>query len=164
LGANIEVIHHSQLINELLASGRLKVKSNDTQKITFHDPCYLGRQNDILEEPRQIIQQFSANYVELPRHGKQSFCCGAGGAQMWKEEEEGVERVSANRMREVVESGAKTLGVGCPFCMVMLTDAAKDIHSDIQLLDIAEIVAAQIDTGANTASAAQPDPTPPAAD
>jgi Fe-S oxidoreductase len=144
-GGSYQVIHHTQLINELVANGRLKIKSNGTEKITFHDPCYLGRQNDILEDPRQVIRQTSAEFIELPRHGKQSFCCGAGGAQMWKEEEEGLERVSANRMKEAEGLGASTLAVGCPFCMVMLTDAAKDTKSSIQLLDVAEIVAAQMD-------------------
>jgi Fe-S oxidoreductase len=144
-GGNYEVIHHTQLINELVDRGRLQIQSSDAEKITFHDPCYLGRQNGILEEPRRVLQQTGGEFIELPRHGKQSFCCGAGGAQMWKEEEEGVERISANRMKEPTASGAQTVGVGCPFCMVMLTDAAKDLNSSVQLLDVAEIVAARLD-------------------
>lgn len=145
-GGSYQVIHHTQLINELVAGGRLKLKSSDAEKITFHDPCYLGRQNDIISDPRQIIQHTSTEFIELPRHGKQSFCCGAGGAQMWKEEEDGRERVSANRMKEAESTGAQTLAVGCPFCMVMLSDAAKDIKSSMQLRDVAEIIAARVDS------------------
>lgn len=145
-GGNYEVVHHSQLINELIVSGQLHLAGKDRadEKITFHDPCYLGRQNDIVIEPRLVLKNTGVNFVELSRTGKKSFCCGAGGAQMWKEEEEGVERVNANRFREAVSTGADTLAVGCPFCMVMLTDAKKDAGSQMDVLDIAEIVAARI--------------------
>lgn len=139
-GGNYTVIHHSQLLNELITSGQLKLNPEADHNVTFHDPCYLGRQNDILIDPRHVIQSTHANLIELDRSSKKSFCCGAGGAQMWKEEEEGVERVSANRFREAQSSGADTLAVGCPFCMIMLNDAKKDAGSDMQVLDIAEIV------------------------
>jgi Fe-S oxidoreductase len=149
-GGNYAILHHTQFIEELLSTGLLKLnRSPDSivvhQKITFHDPCYLGRQNNVLNEPRHILHRMSEQYVELPRHGKKSFCCGAGGAQMWKEEQHGVERVNANRFREVQRSGAKTLAVGCPFCMIMLTDAKNDAHDDMQVLDIAEIVESLLD-------------------
>jgi Fe-S oxidoreductase len=144
-GGDYRVVHHTQLINELITTGRLKLKGGTNGKVTFHDPCYLGRQNDILADPRQTLQQIEGDFTEMPRHGRKSFCCGAGGAQMWKEEEEGHERVSSNRIKEAINTGAETLAVGCPFCMVMLNDAAKDANSSIKLLDIAEIVAAQID-------------------
>lgn len=144
-GGNYAVVHHTQLISELIGANSLKLKNNGSEKIAFHDPCYLGRQNDILDEPRAVLARTQANTVELPRHGKKSFCCGAGGAQMWKEEEHGSERVSANRFREAQATGVDTLAVGCPFCMVMLTDAQKDVHSEMQVLDVAEIVAAQLD-------------------
>jgi Fe-S oxidoreductase len=140
-GGNYEVIHHTQLISELVTAGKLRMQKDGSGKLTFHDPCYLGRQNDILTEPRQVLVQVDSEFIELPRHGKQSFCCGAGGAQMWKEEEHGVERVNANRMKEAIATGADTLAVGCPFCMVMLTDAKKDAGSEIEVLDVAEIVA-----------------------
>ncbi|MCK4977008.1 MAG: (Fe-S)-binding protein [Anaerolineales bacterium] len=140
-GGDYEVIHHTQLINELVDAGRLKLKQSDTQKITFHDPCYLGRQNEILIEPRSVLQDTQANLVEMPRHGNKSFCCGAGGSQMWKEEEHGNERVNASRFEEAQATGADTLAVGCPFCMVMLNDAKKDAEADMQVLDVAEIVA-----------------------
>jgi Fe-S oxidoreductase len=161
-GGNFEVIHHTQLINELIGAGRLKLKGNNGAgespmsaptplspspllKVALHDPCYLGRQNGVLEDPRAVLQEAKAELLELPRHGKKSFCCGAGGGQMWKEEEEGVERVNANRFKEAVQIGANTLAVGCPFCMVMLSDARNDAGSDMQVLDVAEIVLAQIE-------------------
>jgi Fe-S oxidoreductase len=148
-GGNYTLIHHTQLINELAGQGRLKFKDGAFQKVTLHDPCYLGRQNGILVEPRQVLQQASAELVELPRNGRKSFCCGAGGAQMWKEEQPGSERVSANRFREAQISGADTLAVGCPFCMVMLNDAKEDAGSEMQVLDVAEIVLEALDrTGA----------------
>ena len=139
-GGNFAVLHHSQLINELVAAGKLKLKPESLEAITYHDPCYLGRHNHILTEPRLALQSAGASLIEMPRHAMQSFCCGAGGAQMWKEEEHGVERVSANRFKEAQATGASTLAVGCPFCMTMLTDACKDANSEMQVLDIAEIV------------------------
>jgi Fe-S oxidoreductase len=148
-GGNYAVIHHSQLINELVASNRLTLNpksnlQNPTSTLTFHDPCYLGRQNDIVRAPRQALASAGVNLIEMPRHGDQSFCCGAGGGQMWKEEEHGTERVNANRFKEAIATGAGTLAVGCPFCMVMLTDAGKDQNSEMQVRDIAEIVARQL--------------------
>ena len=135
------MIHHTQLINELVAAGKLKLKGEGSGKITFHDPCYLGRQNGVLAAPRQALAQAAAQLVEMPRHGRKSFCCGAGGAQMWKEEEEGDGRVNASRFQEALATGAETLAVGCPFCMVMLNDAKKDANAEIEVLDVAEVVA-----------------------
>ncbi|OGO41718.1 MAG: [Fe-S]-binding protein [Chloroflexi bacterium RBG_16_58_14] len=140
-GGSYPVIHHTQLITELVGAGKLKLKDGSSGKITFHDPCYLGRQNDILAEPRQVLQQAHAETVEMERHGRKSFCCGAGGAQMWKEEESGNERVNANRFQQALTTGAEILAVGCPFCMVMLTDAGKDAGAQMQVKDVAEIVA-----------------------
>ena len=144
-GGNYTVIHHTEIIQELLDDKKLKLHSSHSQKLTFHDPCYLGRQNGILEAPRSVLQQTRSPFIELPRHGEQSFCCGAGGAQMWKEEEEGSQRVSANRMAEAIASGVDTLAVGCPFCMVMLTDAKKDANAQLEVLDVAEIIAARLE-------------------
>lgn len=143
-GGNYTVIHHTTLINELLESGKLKLNTDSAGRITFHDPCYLGRHNGIMVDPRLALQRAHAELVEMPRHGMQSFCCGAGGAQMWKEEEHGTERVSANRFNEAAQTGAQTIAVGCPFCMVMLTDAKKDANSEIQVLDVAEIIAGAV--------------------
>ncbi|MFN2198607.1 MAG: (Fe-S)-binding protein [Anaerolineales bacterium] len=141
-GGNYEVIHHTELINELLLTGQLDLQTGaNLGDITFHDPCYLGRQNGIIDEPRLVLEQAGLLLNEMPRHGAKSFCCGAGGAQMWKEEEEGTERVSSNRVREAQATGAAALAVGCPFCMIMLTDAGKQTDSELPILDVAEIVA-----------------------
>jgi Fe-S oxidoreductase len=139
-GGEFDVVHHSQLINELINNGHLNLEPGTKNSIAFHDPCYLGRQNHILEEPRQVISRIQKNLIELSRNGNKSFCCGAGGAQMWKEEEDGHARVSDDRFGEAVDSGVDVLAVGCPFCMVMMNDAKKEIGSDIEILDIAEII------------------------
>ena len=144
-GGNYQVIHHTQLINELIKQGQLRLTTGNNQTITFHDPCYLGRQNDIFNDPRQILTLTQANLVEMPRNGRKSFCCGAGGAQMWKEEAEGTERINADRFQEAQKTGADQLAVGCPFCMVMLNDAKKDANSNMEVLDIAEIIVQSID-------------------
>lgn len=141
-GGNYKVIHHTQLINELITTGKLHLSGEVRgDGMTFHDPCYLGRQNDIFNAPRSVLESAGSSLTEMPRAGKKSFCCGAGGAQMWKEEEDGEERVSEARIKEAQNTGASVLALGCPFCMIMLTDAAKSESSDMQLLDIAEIVA-----------------------
>ena len=139
-GGNYHVIHHSQLIYELFEEGRLNLEPAGNQTLVFHDPCYLGRQNDIFNEPRQVLARTQYNLLELSRSGRKSFCCGAGGAQMWKEEAEGMGRVSAERFREAQKTNADLLAVGCPFCMVMLNDAKNESDSDMEILDIAEIV------------------------
>ncbi|MEK6222510.1 MAG: (Fe-S)-binding protein, partial [Chloroflexota bacterium] len=138
-GGNYEVVHHTQIINELIADGSIELEDTE-QSITFHDPCYLGRQNDILIDPRSVLETTGANLLEMQKTGSQSFCCGAGGAQMWKEEEDGDMGVNINRFQQAESTGAETLAVGCPFCMVMLTDASKAEKSDMQVKDVAEIV------------------------
>jgi Fe-S oxidoreductase len=141
-GGHYEVIHHSQLINELVGAGKLRVDARKMiEKVTFHDPCYLGRQNGIVDAPRIALDAVAADRVEMAAHGEKSFCCGAGGGQAWKEEEHGDDPVNATRFRQAAATGAGTLAVGCPFCMTMLTDAAKDAESEIQVKDVAEIVA-----------------------
>jgi Fe-S oxidoreductase len=144
-GGNYQVIHHTQLINELINQGQLILNTEDNKTLTYHDPCYLGRQNDIFNDPRQILTLTQANLVELPRNGRKSFCCGAGGAQMWKEEAEGTERINADRFQEAQQIGADQLAVGCPFCMVMLNDAKNDANSNMEVLDIAEIIVQSIE-------------------
>lgn len=142
-GGNYEVVHHTQLINELIANGKLELDPAE-ENITFHDPCYLGRQNNILIDPRSVLKTAGGKLTEMKKSGKQSFCCGAGGAQMWKEEEHGDEGVNANRFRQAQKTGADTLAVGCPFCMVMMTDAGKDAGSEIEVKDVAEVIAERI--------------------
>jgi Fe-S oxidoreductase len=148
-GGNYTVIHHSQFILDLVAGGKLALdlqnKYDHSPTITYHDPCYLSRHNHIITEPRNDFEKIGLPLTELPRHGLKSFCCGAGGAQMWKEEEHGVERINTHRFREAEATGADILAVGCPFCMIMLTDARKVVNSEMQVLDIAELVAKNIE-------------------
>jgi Fe-S oxidoreductase len=132
------------LIDELIDAGKLKVDGGQTSNVTFHDPCYLGRHNEVYDAPRSALAKAGASLTELPRSRAQSFCCGAGGAQMWKEEEHGAEHVNTNRFREAMATGKDTLAVGCPFCMVMMTDAARAEKSEMQVKDVAEIVAERL--------------------
>jgi len=148
-GGDYEVIHHTQLLSELTAARKISVeRSKEVDMITFHDPCYLGRQNGIVEEPRKLLLDTNAFVIEMPRHGKQSFCCGAGGAQMWKEEEHGTAPVNVTRYNEAAATGAKTIAVGCPFCLTMMTDATKQADQGIVVKDIAEIIAERLEVGA----------------
>jgi len=144
-GGEYEVIHHTQLINELVGAGKIKMNlEGDSMQVTFHDPCYLGRHNKIVDAPRESLKNAGMVTVEMPRHGEKSFCCGAGGAQMWKEEEEGTAAVNHTRFKEAKATGAKTLAVGCPFCMTMLNDASNADGGEVAVKDVAEIVAEQL--------------------
>ncbi len=140
-GGNYTVIHHTQLIEELYRAGKLNRYDAVRADVTYHDPCYLGRHNQVYDAPRDVLHLAGADVTELPRHRNNSFCCGAGGAQMWKEEEHGTDRVNENRFREALATGKDTLAVGCPFCLTMMTDAAKGAKSEMQVKDIAEVVA-----------------------
>jgi Fe-S oxidoreductase len=141
-GGNYEVIHHTQLINELVGAGRIRVDAAKMiETVTFHDPCYLGRQNGIVDAPRIALDAISVNRVEMAAHGAKSFCCGAGGGQAWKEEEHGDASVNGTRFKQAEATGAGVLAVGCPFCMTMLTDASKDSAGGMQVKDVAELVA-----------------------
>jgi Fe-S oxidoreductase len=145
-GGNYAVKHHTDYIDELMRSGRLKLAADGAGSVTYHDPCYLGRHNGLFEQPRALIRNSGAKLIEPSRTRKNSFCCGAGGGQFWKEEEKGTERVSTNRYRELKQSGAKTVATGCPFCMRMITEEAAKEEPDaaMEVLDIAEIVAEQL--------------------
>ncbi len=141
-GGHYEVIHHTELLEELQSSGRLATEAKGfTDSVTYHDPCYLGRQNGVYEAPRRALHAIGLSPREMPLHRAKSFCCGAGGAQMWKEEEPGDERVSIQRVREAQGTGAGTMAVGCPFCMIMLTDAAGAEGNQIEVRDVVEILA-----------------------
>jgi Fe-S oxidoreductase len=142
-GGNFVVKHHTAFIDELIRSGRLKLAPDGAASVTYHDPCYLGRHNGVFEAPRALIQAAGATLTEPARQRKNSFCCGAGGGQFWKEEEKGKERVSTNRYRELSQTGAKTVATGCPFCMRMITEEAakEEPESAMEILDVAEIVA-----------------------
>jgi Fe-S oxidoreductase len=143
-GGRYDVIHHTALIQELLQEGRLSLDpQDDVPGMTFHDPCYLGRQNGVFDAPREALDQTGGDLKEMPRSREQSFCCGAGGAQMWKEEEPGEERISTARIREAQAAGGDVLAVACPFCKIMLTDAANSEGGQLQVRDVVEILADQ---------------------
>ena len=144
-GGNYEVVHHTQFINELVGAGKISLNlEGDNMQVTFHDPCYLGRHNGIYEAPREALKTTGMLTVEIPRHASKSFCCGAGGAQMWKEEEPGALRVNEARYQQARETGAGTIAVGCPFCMAMLSDASKADGGTIPVKDVAELVAERL--------------------
>jgi Fe-S oxidoreductase len=142
-GGNYVVKHHTEFIDELIRAGKLKLSAEANGSVTFHDPCYLGRHNGIFDQPRALIQSTGAKLTEPKRHRSNSFCCGAGGGQFWKEEEKGTERVGTNRYRELKQTGAKTVATGCPFCMRMITEetAKEEPETAMEVLDVAEIVA-----------------------
>ena len=149
LGGNYTLLHHTQLIEELVADGRLRLNSASAERVTFHDPCYLGRHNGEYRAPREALAFAGETVLEMPRHGSNAFCCGAGGAQVWKEEEDGAQSVGANRFAEAAATGAETLAVGCPFCARMLGDANSQAGDVMNVKDVAEIVAEAISTPAD---------------
>jgi heterodisulfide reductase subunit D len=146
LGGNYKVKHHTEFLQELIDKGALKITEGGSFKgktITYHDSCYLGRANEVYEAPRKVLEQLDAELVEMKSCKTRGLCCGAGGAQMFKEEEKGTIRISEARAEEALETGAKIVAVACPFCSTMLTDGvkAKDRH-DVKVYDIAELLAA----------------------
>ena len=145
LGGHYEVIHHSQFLEQLLREGKLKAKNAPLGQgaVTYHDSCYLGRGNDIYDEPRYILQTLKADVVEMERSRSRGMCCGAGGAQMFKEEEKGNKRVSVLRTEQAMEAGAEVIATACPFCMTMMSDGVKlkDQQEKIRVLDVAELLA-----------------------
>ena len=143
-GGEYEVIHHTEMINELIDAGKIDVQKEGTGSITFHDPCYLGRHNDVYDAPRRDLSKSGFNVVEMARNKNNSFCCGAGGGQMWKEEEAGEEAIRRDRMKEVVATKVDVLGTACPFCKAMMTDAANELDVKVDVKDIAELVAEKI--------------------
>ncbi len=145
LGGNYEVVHHSTFIDQLMREGRLPTPSS-SRSVTYHDPCYLGRHNGVYDAPRRLLRGASGGLTEMPRNRAGSFCCGAGGAQFWKEEEPGGMRVSENRYQEARETGAEVVAAGCPFCKMMLSSSeGAEEGGGPEVLDIAQIVAAELD-------------------
>lgn len=149
LGGKYEVIHHTQLIQELLNNGKIKVEggSFSGKKITFHDPCYLGRGNDIYEAPREVLSKLDAELAEMKRSRSNGLCCGAGGAQMFKEAEKGFKEVNIERTEDALELKPNVIATGCPFCMTMMRDGVKlkEQEQQIQVLDVAELIATAAD-------------------
>lgn len=149
LGGHYEVVHHTQMINDLMKSGRIKVQGGSFKgkKITFHDPCYLGRANDEYEAPREILSKLDAEIAEMKRCKERGFCCGAGGAQMFKEAEKGDREVNVARSEEALEINPNVIATGCPFCNTMMTDGVKHFEKEdaVEVLDVAELIAQAAD-------------------
>ncbi len=146
LGGNYEVIHHTTFLQQLIDEGKIKIKEGGSfkgKKITYHDSCYLGRSNNIYEAPRKVLEELDADLVEMKRCRRNGLCCGAGGAQMFKEEEKGTSRINIERSNEAIATGATIIASACPFCNTMMTDGVKlaEKEETIAVLDIAEIVA-----------------------
>ena len=145
LGGNYEVIHHSVFLQQLIDEGKIKLKDGGVfkgKKITYHDSCYLGRANNIYEAPRKVLEAFDAELIEMKRCRSKGLCCGAGGAQMFKEEEKGDIRVNFERTNEAIATGAGIIAAACPFCNTMLTDGVKNAEKEetIKVKDIAELI------------------------
>jgi len=141
-GFELQMVHHTQLLNQLVKEGRLKPiapAKEDAKKITYHDPCYLGRHNQIYEPPRELLESAGVEVTEMPRNKERSFCCGAGGGRMWMEEKIG-ERINLNRVDEAIATGAQEVAVGCPFCRVMVSDGMVAKSSSVEVLDVAQVM------------------------
>ncbi|MGE0586995.1 MAG: (Fe-S)-binding protein [Cyclobacteriaceae bacterium] len=146
LGGNYEVIHHSTFLQQLINEGKIKMKEGGIfkgKKITYHDSCYLGRANGVYEAPREVLKALDADLVEMKRCRTTGLCCGAGGAQMFKEPEKGNKDINVERTEEALNTGAKTVAVACPFCMTMMSDGVKnkEKEADVKVKDLAELIA-----------------------
>lgn len=146
LGGNYEVVHHSQFLQQLINEGKVVLKGGGEfkgKKITFHDSCYLGRANEVYEAPREVIKALDVELVEMKRCRTKGLCCGAGGAQMFKEPEPGNKDVNVERTEEALATGAQTIAVGCPFCLTMMTDGVKhkNREAEVKVYDLAEMIA-----------------------
>ena len=153
-GYELEMVHHTQLLNTLVKEGRLKPVNKATNKLTYHDPCYLGRHNQIYEPPRDLLESTGVEVIEMPRNKERSFCCGAGGGRMWMEEKLGT-RINLNRVDEAIATGAQEVAVGCPFCRVMVSDGMTGRGSDVAVLDVAQALLRTVKSERNKSSAEQ---------
>jgi heterodisulfide reductase subunit D len=149
LGGQYEVVHHTSFLQTLIDEGKIKLKEGGQfkgKKITYHDSCYLGRSNDIYEAPRKVLEALDAELVEMKRCKSKGLCCGAGGAQMFKEEENGATRVNWERTDEAIATGAGIIAAACPFCNTMMTDGVKtkEKEESVEVLDVAELIAASL--------------------
>jgi heterodisulfide reductase subunit D len=149
LGGHYNVVHHSTFLQQLISEGKIVLKGGGEfkgKRITYHDSCYLGRANDVYEAPREVLQALDAELVEMKRSKSKGLCCGAGGAQMFKEAEHGQKEINIERTEEALASGATTIAVACPFCMTMIADGVKnkEREADVKVLDLAELVAASM--------------------
>ena len=144
-GGHYEVVHHTQLLQELIDTGKLKLEDGDAfkgKKITYHDSCYMGRVNQVYKAPRSVLKALDADLVEMKRCKSNGLCCGAGGSQMFKEDEAGDQRVNEARADEALGTGAKVIAANCPFCLTMMTDGvkARDKQDDVEVYDLAEMI------------------------
>ena len=149
LGGLYEVIHHTTFLQQLIDEGKIRIKEGGPfvgKRITYHDSCYLGRANTIYEAPRKVLEALDAELVEMKRCRSKGLCCGAGGAQMFKEEEKGTTRVNFERSQEAMGTGAGVIAAACPFCNTMLTDGVKHEEKEetVKVMDIAELIASSI--------------------
>jgi len=144
LGGNYDVIHHTVLIQQLVDEGKISLEGGhfEGKKITYHDSCYLGRVNGIYEAPRQLLQSLDVDLKEMEQNRSKGFCCGAGGAQVFKEEEHGDTSMSGERTEHIIKSGAEVVSANCPYCILMLTDGIKnkDKENEIEIYDISELI------------------------
>lgn len=145
LGGNYEVVHHTVFLQQLIDEGKIRMKEAGAfkgKKITYHDSCYIGRGNNIYEAPRKVLEALDAELTEMQRSRSNGFCCGAGGSQVFKEEEKGTERVNNERAKEAIETGAKVIASNCPYCMMMLTDGVKynKKEEEVKVVDLAELI------------------------
>ncbi|NBU80918.1 MAG: (Fe-S)-binding protein [Flavobacteriaceae bacterium] len=145
LGGIYEVVHHTEFLKQLIDSGRLTIEGGQFKgkRITFHDPCYLGRANNVYEAPRELIEKLDVELVEMKRSKANGLCCGAGGAQMFKEPEPGKKDINVERTEEALEIKPEIIAAGCPFCNTMMTDGvkAKEQEANVKVMDIAELIA-----------------------
>lgn len=145
LGGNYEVVHHTQFLKQLLSEGRISMEGGQFKgkRITFHDPCYLGRANGVYEAPRDLIRKLDAELVEMKSCKSRGLCCGAGGAQMFKEPEAGDKDINIERTEQALEAKPEIIAAGCPFCNTMMTDGVKnkEKEADVAVMDIAELIA-----------------------
>ena len=149
LGGNYEVMHHTQFLQQLINDGKIKLKGGGEfkgKKITYHDSCYIGRVNGIYEIPREILSALDAELVEMKRCRTNGLCCGAGGAQMFKEDEPGDKRINMERAEEALDTGATVVAANCPFCITMMQDGikGKDKQDDVMVYDLSEMILAQM--------------------
>jgi Fe-S oxidoreductase len=149
LGGNYEVINYLQFLDRQVKEGKLNIENKSLKNVmvTYHDPCYLGRANDIYSEPRTILKQLTPNFVEMDRNKSSALCCGAGGAQMFKEAEKGEKEIFIERTEDALETGAEVIATACPFCMTMITDGLKykNKETEVKNLDIAELIAQSLE-------------------
>lgn len=146
MGGNYEVMHHTQLLQQLIDAGKIKIKDGGAfkgKKITFHDSCYLGRANEIYEAPREILEALDADLAEMKRSRSKGLCCGAGGAQIFKEAEQGTQEINIERTEEALATGATHIAVACPFCMTMFSDGVKHFNkeNEVKVWDVSELLA-----------------------